>query len=234
MITATTGVQIDPAKIYYVGESLGSLNGVPDVAANPRFSRAAYSVGGSTIVDIFTDTSGGFAASLNALLASLGIQPGTAAYLQFLNVAKWVLDPADPENFGQNLLRNTIPSPLSGNVAPPAKKVMSQMALCDHTVPNTWSANLYTLIGLPFNASPTDNNTTSAAHTLFFAGATATPTCNTNAVKHGFLLDWTDYPPGAACNTTPAACNITQNGQDDIAGFFADTAVAPPPAQIAP
>src|SRR5207253_7358672 len=94
MITATTGVQIDPAKIYYVGQSLGAINGVPDVAANPRFSRAVFNVGGSTITDIFTDTTGAFASSPNALLASIGIAPGTAAYLQVLNVAKWVLDPA--------------------------------------------------------------------------------------------------------------------------------------------
>ncbi len=221
MITLLTGVQFDPAKIYYVGQSMGSIMGTVNVAANPRFSRVALNVGGSTLVDTFAN-SPSYSPNLNALLASIGITPGTAAYLQFVNVAKWVLDPADPENFAQHLLANTLPSPILGGAAPAAKKVLGQFALCDNTVPNPFNLNLYGLIGLgPVDAS---HSTT----TTFFAGATTTPSCPTNAVKHGFILDWKDYPNATATTGT----GITQAGQDDITAFFSDTSVLPPPARF--
>ena len=229
LITAATAIQIDPARIYYAGSSMGAINGTVDVAANPRFSRAALNVGGATIVDVFSQ-SPNLSGQLNTLLAGLGITPGTAAYLQFLNVAKWVLDPAEPENFGQNLLANTLPNFIAdqtGKTAQSPKAVLGQMALCDKTVPNAFGANLYTLIGLPFN--PGGTNTTTASFTLFFAGATATPTCPANGVDHSFLAEWSVY--GNAVNFPNN--NITQQAQDDIAGFFASSPTAPPPARPA-
>jgi hypothetical protein len=129
-------------------------------------------------------------------------------------VAKWVIDPADPENFAQHLLANTLPGPLSGGAAPPAKKIIGQMALCDGTVPNAFNLNLYGLIGLgPVDASH-------STQTTFFKGATATPSCPTNAAPHGFLLDWTN------------SATLAGAGQTDITGFFADTSVLPPPAHF--
>ncbi|HUJ25285.1 MAG TPA: hypothetical protein VLW85_04650, partial [Myxococcales bacterium] len=154
IITASTGIQIDPAAIYFVGQSLGSLEGVPDVAANPRFSAATFNVGGSTVVDLFTDPASSESANLAPLLAELGITPGSAAYLQFIQVAKWVLDPADLENFAGHVLANPLPNILvdqTGATAQSPKRALAQMALCDGTVTNTWSANLYTLMGSPFN-----------------------------------------------------------------------------------
>ena len=89
---APQGVIINPLAIYFSGQSLGSITGVGDVASNPRITKAAFNVGGGTIVDVFTN-SPSFTSSTNALLASIGIVPGTAAYLQFLVVAKTVLEP---------------------------------------------------------------------------------------------------------------------------------------------
>ena len=89
------------------------------MAANPRFSRTVLNVGGGTIVDIFT-TSPAFASSLAALLQGLGIAPGTAAYVQFLQAAKSILDPADPVNFAGHLVGAPLPNLLAnpnGSVA---------------------------------------------------------------------------------------------------------------------
>jgi hypothetical protein len=209
-----SGLVIDPAHVYYSGQSMGAIQGAMDVAANPRISKAVLNVGGGTLVDIFT-TSPAFVSGVDALLAGLGITPGTAEYLQFLAVAKLILDPADPINFAGHLTANTLPNllpPLGGNpngsVPQAAKKVLSQMALCDQTVPNTWGyvldSNAATgpLPGFPgFATGP-------GTFQLFFklVGGPPTPTeinaaiqacavpggTSTHAVEHGFYTDWSD------------------------------------------
>ena len=49
---------VDPAKVYFSGQSLGSIQGAADVATNPRISKAGFNVGGGTIVDVFTELAG--------------------------------------------------------------------------------------------------------------------------------------------------------------------------------
>jgi hypothetical protein len=217
IFTSALRFQIDPTQIWFVGQSLGAISGTVDVAANPRITKAALNVGGSTIVDVFSN-SPNLTPGLNALLASLGIATGTPAYLQFINVAKWVLDPADPENFAQNLIASPLASPLSGNVAPPGRAILGQYALCDGTVPNPFNLNLYQLTGLS-GAGSTGTITT------FFKGATTTPSCPTNAMAHGFLLDW--------ATNLQAATSVTLLAQDDIAAFFL-AGTLPPTARFAP
>jgi len=213
---AVQGVIIDPAATYYSGQSLGSLQGAMDVAANPRISKAVFNVGGGTIVDVFTN-SPAFAANTNALLAGLGIVPGTAAYLQFLVVAKTILDPADPINFAGHLTANTLPNLLAnpnGTVPQAAKKILTQIANCDQVVPNPF--NLIFSSNIPNGPLPTG--------AAFFApGATGTfqlfvtapfnpatfGACSpvpASAVNHGFLTDW-------------LSPSLTLNAQTDLASF---------------
>jgi hypothetical protein len=98
------------------------------------------------------------------------------------------------------------------NAAPPPKKIIGQMALCDDTVPNPFNLNLYGLIGLG------QVDATHSTRTTFFTGATATPSCPNNAAGHSFLLDWKNY------------ATLASAGQADITSFFADTSVLPPPS----
>ncbi len=148
------GVIIDPTTIYYSGQSLGAIQGTLDVATNPRISKAGLNVGGGTIVDIFT-TSPAFAPAFNQLLAGLGIDRATQPdkFLQFITVAKTVLDPADPANFAGHITANNLPNlltPLGGNpngtIPQAPKQVLIQVANCDQVVPNpfglVWSSNL--------------------------------------------------------------------------------------------
>jgi len=223
MISAPGGnVIIDPTTVYFSGQSLGSIQGVGDVATNPRISKAAFNVGGGTVVDIFTN-SPAFVASTNALLASLGVVPGTSQYLQFLVVAKTVLDPADPVNFAGHLTGNTLPNLLadqSGGTPQAAKKVLAQAANCDATVPNPFNL----ILAENFNTAPPTSPATvgplpsSAAFFApgavgsfqLFTGAGFNPanfgTCSTGALEHGFLTDWTN--------------NLsTFNAQSDISAF---------------
>ncbi|MGE5187099.1 MAG: hypothetical protein ACM31C_33850, partial [Acidobacteriota bacterium] len=126
------GVIVDPATIYYSGQSLGAVEGAADVAANPRISRAAFNSGGGTFTDVAL-TSPEFAPIVDELLAKLGIAHGSADYLKFLVVAKTVLDPAEPINFVGHLQASTLPNLLAGGVPQAPKAVLTQVANCDQT-----------------------------------------------------------------------------------------------------
>ncbi|MDB4956965.1 MAG: hypothetical protein JWO36_4534 [Myxococcales bacterium] len=208
------GVIIDPATIYFSGQSLGAIQGTADVATNPRISKAALNVGGGTIVDIFT-SSPAFQATTNALLAGLGVVPGTSEYLQFLVVAKTVLDPADPINFAGHLTANTLPNllpPLGGNtngsVPQLPKKILTQAANCDQVVPNPW--NLLLASNVPTGPLPTGAAFFAPAGTgsfqLFVTPGFTFGSCSAGTVQHTFLTDW----------ITPS---LTTNAQTDVANF---------------
>ena len=226
---APKGLVIDPAKIFYSGQSLGAIQGVADVATNPRISRAGFNVGGGTVTDVFT-TSPAFAAQVNALLAGLGITKGTAQYLQFLVVAKMVLDPADPINFIGHLTANTLPNllpPLGGNangtVPQAPKKIVSQMANCDQVVPNPFG--LVYASNVPTGPLPTGATffAPGAAGTFqLFVGPNFNPanfgacpqgSSTPGAVSHGFLLNPADP--------------LAQKAQDALAGFVMSTNTTP-------
>jgi hypothetical protein len=220
----TDNVVIDPRSIYFSGQSLGAIQGTLDVAANPRISKAVLNVGGGTIVDIFTN-SPAFSSNTDQLLAGLGITRGTSAYLQFLVVAKTILDPADPVNYAGHLMTNTLANLLpqlggntDGSVSQAAKKILTQAAFCDQVVPNPFNFILDAtagtgprLIDANFGAPGTFQlfyKGTAAPSPSDLAacpapGGTAIPAA---AVSHGFLLDWTDQ-------------TITGKAQADAAAF---------------
>jgi hypothetical protein len=219
---AAEGLAIDPSKVYWLGHSLGGLQGTVNVAVNSRFSNTVLNVGGGTITDIFTQ-SPGFQAGINALLGSLGIAAGTPAYLQFVNVTKWILDPADPVNFAGHLALAPLANPLSTTGATqPAKKVFAQVATCDTTIPNPFNFELYANV---FGALPARDATSATVSTYVDAAAASTGMCplvapsNAGAVSHSFLL----------LNTSQGA-----KARADAASFLADPTQLPPATQIIP
>ncbi len=209
----TRGLIIDPATVYYSGQSLGAILGMGDVATNPRISKAAFNVGGGTIVDIFSN-SPAFASQVDALLAGLGIDRGTEAYLRFLIVAKMVLDPADPINFAGHITGRTLPNLLadpSGGVRQAPKAALFQVANCDQVVPNPFS--FLAASNIPVGPLPTDASFFAPGGRGTFQLFVDTPfdpatfgTCTSGVVEHGFLTDW----------ITPS---LTVTAQRDIADF---------------
>lgn len=192
-----TPMIINPGAVFYSGQSLGAIQGAMNVAANPRISKAVFNVGGGTIVDLFTN-SPAFTGQVNELLAGLGIQRGTARFLQFLVVTKTILDPADPINYAGHLTANTLPNLLTTPpTLQPPKKILTQIANCDAVVPNPFS--LLKASNVPANPLP-------AVPAFFAPGARGTfqlfvgpafspggfgeCAANTTA-SHGFLTDWT-------------------------------------------
>jgi hypothetical protein len=206
------GVVIDPATIYFSGQSLGAIQGAMDVATNPRISKAAFNVGGGSIVDIFAN-SPAFTATTDQLLAGLGITRGSAAFLQFLVVAKTILDPADPINFAGHLTDKdkTLPNLLAGGAPQAAKKILTQVANCDAVVPNPFSLVYASNVGTgalpagPAFFAPSATGTFQLFVTDPFDPATF-GSCSASAVEHGFLTDW-------------VVPSLTANAQRDLANF---------------
>jgi hypothetical protein len=229
--TSAQGFIADPQNIFFAGQSLGAIQGTVDVAANPRISRAVLNVGGGTIVDVFTN-SPAFVANTDALLASLGIQPGANnAFLQFLVVSKTILDPADPVNFAAHLGADTLPNLLVNPPAPQATKaVLTQAAFCDQVVPNPFNFILDSTAGstpLPPTGTPGTfelyfNTTTGGAPSpAKLAACPSPPTSGAGtpgAVTHAFFTDWVD-------------ASATTAGQTNAANFLGGAAS---PASIIP
>jgi hypothetical protein len=226
---AAGGLVIDPTRVNFAGQSLGAIQGALVVAANPRISKAVLNVGGGTLVDIFT-TSPAFAANTNQLLAGLGIAPGTSAYLQFLSVAKTILDPADPVNYLGHLSANTLPNllpplggALDGSKPQSAKTVLDQIAFCDQTVPNPWQyVFAHTAGAEPLPVQSTFGGP--GTFQLFFRGsgvpsASDLAACPApggadlppSAVSHGFLTDWRSSPAMARKAQTDAAAFLVSD-----------------------
>jgi hypothetical protein len=219
---ASEGVIVNPLQVSYVGQSLGSIQGAANVATNPRISSAVLNVGGGTVTDIFTN-SPAFMAQVDQLLAGMGIAPGTSAYLQFLVIAKMVLDPGDPINFADHVTANPLPDLLHGGLQAP-KAVLTQAAFCDQEVPNPFNflldSNLGTgpqLIAPGFGAGTGTFQLFASLGTGFSpsvlsAGCSATN--QSNWVPHGFITNWTDP-------------TITGAAQLSAATFLADGGLPP-------
>jgi hypothetical protein len=225
------GIVIDPTRVFWEGQSLGGILGTINVAVNPRISEAVLNVPGGTFVDI-ASTSPAFVPALNALLASQNppILPNTSAYLQFLQVSKWVLDPAEPLNFAGRLIGGadhpTLPNLLAGGAPQTPKKVLGQMATCDSVVPNPFNLLLFNTAGLVQSSANKfqifRSTTTPQALTGFCFPGYPSP-FDTGAVAHGFLLDHGLTALGAPNHVALSALSRT-----DAANYLANPTTLPP------
>jgi hypothetical protein len=151
-------VLIDPTAVRWEGISLGALTGTSVLATNPRFDRGVLAVGGTTMVDLFTDFQSVFAPTVDQVFLGLGIDRSqiatnpavAAAYLRTINVAKWIVDPADPGNFARHVSAAPLPNLLAnpaGTVAQAPKDAFGLIAKGDGTIRNPYNELLYSLMG---------------------------------------------------------------------------------------
>jgi hypothetical protein len=89
----------DGSNINFVGLSLGAMNGIPFLAAEPTVNNAVLSVPGGGIANLLS-ASQAFGPVIRAGLAAAGVAPDSADFVQFLLIAQTVLDSADPINWG--------------------------------------------------------------------------------------------------------------------------------------
>jgi hypothetical protein len=229
-------VSVDHTKVYWIGHSGGVFAGTQSLAVNPRITRAVAYAGGATAVDVFANPQSSFHATLVALLGSAGIAEGTSDYLKTLQIAKWILDPADPANFARYVVRASttpLPNPFASGAlsllypalatigaAQPAREVLSQISLCDGTVPNAQNTLLAGLLGRTDDGSfvsgyavPTPDTGTTA-HVQWFssqAGATGGASCPTGQVGHSNPWDLSNP-------------SLAQQAQGFMGGFLASPA----------
>ncbi|MBI5068949.1 MAG: hypothetical protein HZB56_11985 [Deltaproteobacteria bacterium] len=204
MLSYAPTIAIHPDQIYFASLSLGSMNSALSVALNPRIQKGAFHAGGATLVDVFANPAAQDHPTLVALLGSFNppILENTPEYLQFLQVAKWILDPADPANYG-------------ALIAASGKPVLSQIGLCDQRVPNDQNRLFTALLGLPV-PEPTAGGT---GFTQWFINAATGATCPDALADHGFLID--PWPP------PPAAPTLTFQAQSSFGAFLATSAAQP-------
>jgi hypothetical protein len=99
---------LDGSKIYFVGQSLGSIVGIPFIALEPNVNVALTSVPGGGIARLL-EASPTFGPRIRAgLQAAAGLVPNTPDYDRFFGAAQQVIDPADPINYGFASAQNAI------------------------------------------------------------------------------------------------------------------------------
>ncbi len=88
----------DGSRIFFVGQSLGSIVGLNFVTLESTVSTAVLSVPGGGIAQMLNG-SATFGPRIRAGLAASGINAGTPTFDQFLGAAQQAIDSADPLNF---------------------------------------------------------------------------------------------------------------------------------------
>jgi dienelactone hydrolase len=134
---ACGGLLVDPARIGFIGQSLGALIGAVSVANSTDISAAVLNVGGADWLQVLseTDTLGVRCPLVDALIAG-GVIPGEPwnlganqnatcvgdawkaepGYQQFASAARWILDPVDAINYASALTLPGAPPVLVGEV----------------------------------------------------------------------------------------------------------------------
>jgi len=201
-------VDIDPNRIYYIGQSLGSLYGTLLTALETNLPVVTLNAGGGSVIDIAR-----WSPAFRPLLAQgLGLSsdfnenyvlrdqpvkvndvPGAIAIQDTLELIDWADAPGDPLAYAP-LLRA---SPLKGV---PGKRVLFQFATGDQTVPNPTESALVRAAGMRESTWVFRNDLAQAA----FPSLPADP--------HAYLTNVLSGGP---------ALSIALATQTQIAGFFA-------------
>jgi hypothetical protein len=176
---AVKGIKIDNTHTAYIGQSLGGIEGTLFMAASSAPTTAVLNVPGGRVPDIIAN-SPTFGGLLTPLLAANNVTKDSRQYFQLLNILRWIIDPADPINFGRYL--NGFGA-LAGS-----KNVIVQEAGADMVIPNPYTEALATEIGLPFvDGHVAGKGADFSVQPTFFPGA-----------AHGFIFS---YPPGTGTDS---------------------------------
>ncbi len=194
-------VDIDGARIMYVGQSLGSIAGITYGAVLPDSGnlvrRMVFSVPGGGLAELLRD-SPSFGPRINAGLQAQGLLPGTTLYNQFMRDVQTVIDAGDPLNYIGSLVA---PAPVSG-VRPPSRAIYLQQvvggggttpSLPDQVIPNSATQRLITAANAAIAAANASTTPPSPALAPLARAVLGTPVVGsgyTNFIlgDHGSLL----------------------------------------------
>jgi hypothetical protein len=220
----STAVKLDPTKMSYVSQSLGSFLGSLYTAVAPEIGNTALNVAGSDwLLNLLTSPA--FTPYKNGLIAGLaaqGIEQNSPEYDQFLTIAKWIIDPADPVNAAYYVTHSAnLPAPLPPNITPQTRRTLIQWILDDQVVVNPSTVEL---VNAAMGSVVADPKRISASPFWSYQYNDATNLGPGNALsnvptsaRHPFLLQPFPNASGAA---------LTGSGQQQVGTFIAG---APPP-----
>jgi hypothetical protein len=168
----TLPVTIDETKIDYLGQSLGGILGGLSVPVTPEIRKAVLNVPSADPVGVLqTSQTPRFAQARTQFygrLASQGLPLGTPAFDAFINIARTIMDPADPQNAAYEL---------ASSQATAGRSVFIQYAEGDDVTPNPTTEKL-------INAANRNTAHPVAVTKFTFADANTYPL----ASRHGFLF----------------------------------------------
>ncbi len=202
---ACGGLDINPQRIGYLGQSLGAILGTSVVAMNPDVRAAVLNAGGGGLVDLVENTdSTAIRCSLVDALIVQGIvegevsnpQTGTGTclgaawkqqpkYQSFAAIARWILDPGDAINYTARLQ---------------GRSVLIQKIARDEVVPNLVTEQQARVLRLPEKPADTAQSGAPAPTTALLGNAnphfvsytdlpaSANPPFPGNTFSHGSLL----------------------------------------------
>ncbi|MBL0698811.1 hypothetical protein [Comamonas sp. JC664] len=131
-LAAAGAGSLNTSQFNYVGQSLGGIQGALSAAVSPVVGRTALNAPGGDLVDILlTATDASFVRYRQGFfqsLQSIGRAPGTPEFYEFITLARTILDPASPRNYGRYLLN--APS------APANRNAFIQYIAGDMVIPN--------------------------------------------------------------------------------------------------
>lgn len=195
---------VNATNINYVGQSLGGILGTLFNSVSPDTNNVVLNVPGGELPQIIL-TSPSFAAQRTALttvLAAQGRPLGTPGFDTFINVAQWILDPADPANMAYRL---THTADTGTGAAPNAnRKAFIQFIEKDQTVPNGTNFALVRAANRTFaDTAPSFNcQAPLACYEFTETGNGFNETNVPLAARHGFLLSPAPNAVGVGLTTT--------------------------------
>ena len=211
-----SSLPLSSTNLNYIGQSLGGILGTLFNSVSPDTNRVVLNVPGGALVSIILNAPS-FAGAKKALIDTLagnGLQPGTPGFDQFLGIAQWVLDEADPANMGYRLTHPVMLA--NGTTAPNAnRKAFIQFIEGDQTVPNISNFALVAGANRDFVPTPPSFGCKPPLFCYEFteAGGDINATSAPPNKRHGFLL----APPSA----TAEGLAITTKAQTQAATFLA-------------
>jgi pimeloyl-ACP methyl ester carboxylesterase len=147
---------LDGAHIALAGTSLGAMNGVLVAAVSPDITGAALSSPSADILDVLMKSpSPQFLEERLLLTAGLSAENAPSGSPQFetlMNYAQWIMDPADPINFGNYLENERLLQIFPPGAIPPVP-VLMQWVAGDLVFPNSTTQSLIG-VSAPGMASP--------------------------------------------------------------------------------
>ena len=229
-----TGVghpDLDATKIYYVGQSLGSLYGTIFSALEPAVPASVLNVGGGSVEDIvrWSQSYHSLAAALlgartPSLLnegtdfndnyvfpyqpAFVNEVPGAIAIQNAFELYEWLQSPGDPVNYAPHLSASTLPGV-------PYKNILFQLARLDTTMPNMATTRLIKAADHP--------TTWEYRHDIALADGLPVP-----QDPHSFLALFIDISGSTVTLPSLDAIEIGLAAQQQVAGFFASGGLTAP------